>query len=91
MGNLLPAYKGHEPYVFVCYSHGDKSEVYPEIAWLQDPVDVFFLHIQGSGKVILPDRSVLHVHYAASNGRPYRGIGRLLVGQGAGRKRRRRG
>jgi membrane-bound lytic murein transglycosylase A len=54
-----------------------------EIAWLQDPVDVFFLQIQGSGKVILPDRRVLHVHYAASNGRPYRGIGNLLVGQGA--------
>ncbi len=54
-----------------------------EIAWLQDPVDVFFLHIQGSGKIILPDGSVLHVHYAASNGRPYRGIGNLLVGQGA--------
>lgn len=54
-----------------------------EIAWLQDPVDVFFLHIQGSGKVILPDRSVIHVHYAAANGRPYRGIGNVLVEQGA--------
>jgi membrane-bound lytic murein transglycosylase A len=54
-----------------------------EIAWLQDPVDVFFLHIQGSGKVILPDGSLLHVHYAAGNGRPYRGIGNLLVGRGA--------
>jgi membrane-bound lytic murein transglycosylase A len=54
-----------------------------EIVWLQNPVDVFFLHIQGSGKVILPDRSVLHVHYAAGNGRPYRGIGNLLVGKGA--------
>jgi membrane-bound lytic murein transglycosylase A len=54
-----------------------------EIAWLQDPVDVFFLHIQGSGKIILPDRSVLHVHYASGNGRAYRGIGNLLVGEGA--------
>ena len=54
-----------------------------EIAWLQDPVDVFFLHIQGSGKIILPDRSVLRVHYAAGNGRTYRGIGNLLVGEGA--------
>jgi membrane-bound lytic murein transglycosylase A len=53
-----------------------------EIAWVQDPVEAFFLHIQGSGKIILPDRSALHVHYAASNGRPYRGIGNLLVGKG---------
>ena len=53
-----------------------------EIAWLQDPVDAFFLHIQGSGKIMLPDRSVMRVHYAASNGRPYRGIGNLLVEKG---------
>ena len=39
------------------------------LAWVGDPVELFFLHIQGSGKVILPDRSVLHLHYAASNGR----------------------
>jgi peptidoglycan lytic transglycosylase A len=53
-----------------------------EIAWVQDPVEAFFLQIQGSGKIILPDRSALCVHYAASNGRPYRGIGNLLVGKG---------
>ena len=53
-----------------------------ELAWVQDPVEAFFLQIQGSGKIILPDRSVLHVHYAASNGRPYRGIGNLLVERG---------
>lgn len=77
-GSLVPYYTRHEiDRLGLLNGRGY------EIAWLQDPVDVFFLHIQGSGKVILPDRSVLHVHYAAGNGRPYRGIGNLLVGQGA--------
>jgi membrane-bound lytic murein transglycosylase A len=53
-----------------------------ELAWVKDPVEAFFLQIQGSGKIILPDRSVLNVHYPASNGRPYRGIGNLLVERG---------
>jgi membrane-bound lytic murein transglycosylase A len=53
-----------------------------EIAWLADPVDVFFLHIQGSGLVRLADGGFMQVSYAESNGRPYRGIGRLLLDQG---------
>jgi membrane-bound lytic murein transglycosylase A len=77
-GNLVPYYTRHEiDRLGLLNGRGY------EIAWLQDPVDVFFLHIQGSGKLVLPDRSVLHVHYAADNGRPYRAIGNLLVGQGA--------
>ncbi|MBW1682319.1 MAG: MltA domain-containing protein [Deltaproteobacteria bacterium] len=50
-----------------------------EIAWLKDPLDVTFLQIQGSGRILLPDGSSLSVGYAASNGRPYRSIGRYLV------------
>jgi membrane-bound lytic murein transglycosylase A len=50
-----------------------------EIAWLRDPVDVTFLHIQGSGRIVLPDGNALSVGYAASNGRPYRSIGRYLI------------
>ena len=50
-----------------------------ELAWLRDPVDVAFLHIQGSGRIKLPDGSALSVGYAASNGRPYRSIGRYLI------------
>jgi membrane-bound lytic murein transglycosylase A len=50
-----------------------------EIAWLKDPVDRFFLHIQGSGKIIMDDGSSIFVSYASSNGHPYRSIGRLLV------------
>lgn len=53
-----------------------------EIAWLKDPVDVFFLHIQGSGIVRLPDGGQVSVGYAAQNGRPYRSIGRLLIDRG---------
>jgi membrane-bound lytic murein transglycosylase A len=53
-----------------------------EIAWLESPVDLFFLHIQGSGIVQLPDGSQLSVGYDGQNGRPYRSIGRLLIERG---------
>ena len=53
-----------------------------EIAWVADPIDLFFLHIQGSGIVRLPDGRQLSVGYAAQNGRPYRSIGRLLIDRG---------
>ena len=49
------------------------------LAWLQDPVDLFFLQIQGSGKVFLDTGEVINVHYHGSNGRPYRSIGTLLI------------
>jgi len=54
----------------------DKAEV---LAWAEDPVDVFFLQIQGSGKVQLDNGEVFNVHYQTSNGRPYRSIGKLLI------------
>jgi membrane-bound lytic murein transglycosylase A len=53
-----------------------------EIAWVEDPVDLFFLHVQGSGLLQLPDGSQLTVGYAGQNGRPYRSIGRLLIDRG---------
>jgi membrane-bound lytic murein transglycosylase A len=49
------------------------------LVWVKDPVDVFFLQIQGSGKVFLNTGGVINVHYHATNGRPYRSIGRLLI------------
>jgi len=55
---------------------GDNASI---IAWVKDPVDLFFLHIQGSGRIYLQDGGVLIVHYHASNGKPYRSIGRLLI------------
>ena len=53
-----------------------------EIAWLKDPLDVFFLHIQGSGRVRLPEGKDFLVHYQASNGRPYRSIGQYMIERG---------
>jgi membrane-bound lytic murein transglycosylase A len=53
-----------------------------EIAWLKDPLDVAFLHIQGSGRLRLSDGKDLLVHYKVSNGRPYRSIGRYMIEKG---------
>ena len=47
-----------------------------------DPIDLFFMQIQGSGVVVLPDRSELRLGYDGTNGHPYRSIGALLVEQG---------
>lgn len=52
------------------------------LAWVKDPVDVFFLHIQGSGKIVLDNGRVLNVNYHVTNGHPYRSIGKLLIDQG---------
>jgi membrane-bound lytic murein transglycosylase A len=48
-----------------------------------DPVSVFFLHVQGSGRVRLDDGSQMRVAYAGENGQPYTAIGRTLIAQGA--------
>lgn len=53
-----------------------------ELVWLRDVVDGFFLHIQGSGAIHLPDGQLMRVNYAAFNGHPYRSIGRFLIRQG---------
>lgn len=53
-----------------------------EIAWAADPVDLFFLQIQGSGRLRLPDGGVMRIGYAGQNGREYVAIGRLLRDRG---------
>ncbi|MFO0689018.1 MAG: MltA domain-containing protein [Myxococcota bacterium] len=53
-----------------------------ELLWVDDPIDAFFLQIQGSGRVHLPDGSMVRVGYADTNGHPYRSIGRVLVDRG---------
>ena len=50
-----------------------------ELLWVSDPVELFFLQIQGSGIIVLEDGKVQRVHYAASNGRPYQSIGKKLI------------
>ena len=52
------------------------------LAWLKDNVDLFFLQIQGSGKVYLNTGQLLNVHYHTTNGHPYRSIGKLLINEG---------
>ena len=53
-----------------------------ELAWARDPVDVFFMEIQGSGTLRFPDGQEQRVGYAGANGRAYRAIGRLLIDEG---------
>jgi membrane-bound lytic murein transglycosylase A len=53
-----------------------------EIVWVDDPVDLFFLQVQGSGRITLPDGSVIRVGYAGRNGHPYRSIGQELIARG---------
>ena len=53
-----------------------------EIAWAKDPVELFFLEIQGSGRVRFPDGSGMRLGYASQNGRDYVAIGRLLRDRG---------
>lgn len=53
-----------------------------ELVWLRDIVEGFFLHIEGSGQILLPSGRTMRVHYATSNGHDYRSIGRLLLDEG---------
>ncbi len=53
-----------------------------ELAFAADPHEAFFLEIQGSGRLRLPDGSVMRIGYAGQNGRDYVAIGRVLVERG---------
>lgn len=52
------------------------------LLWVDDPVEAFFLEVQGSGRVQLDSGETVRVAYADQNGHPYRAIGRWLVEQG---------
>ena len=54
-----------------------------ELVWVDSAADAFFLHIQGSGRIRLPDGSIMRVGYAGTNGHPYTAIGRELIARGA--------
>ncbi|WP_299964686.1 murein transglycosylase A [uncultured Roseobacter sp.] len=62
--------------------NGHLAERELEIAWLADPVELFFLQIQGSGRITFPDGDGLRVGYAGANGHEYRSIGAELVRRG---------
>jgi membrane-bound lytic murein transglycosylase A len=53
-----------------------------ELIWVADPVDLFFLHVQGSGKIKLPDETLLTVSFAQTNGRPFRSVTRFMLDKG---------
>ncbi len=53
-----------------------------ELFWVADPVELFFLHIQGSGRILLDNGKRVMVNYADQNGHPYRSIGKYLIDRG---------
>lgn len=53
-----------------------------EIAWVDDPVELFFLQIQGSGRITLSDGTTIRLGYGGRNGQPYRSIGQELIRRG---------
>lgn len=53
-----------------------------ELVWIDDPVAVFFLHVQGSGRILLDDGNMMAVGYADQNGQPYTSIGKILIERG---------
>lgn len=67
------------------YTRQQISEMAPSsmnatpIAWVNDPVALFFLQIQGSGKISLDTGGIINVHYHLSNGHPYKSIGKYLI------------
>jgi membrane-bound lytic murein transglycosylase A len=54
-----------------------------ELVWLRDPIDAFFIHIQGAARIALPDGRLMRVTYAAKSGHPYTPVGRVLLEMGA--------
>lgn len=75
-GHLVPYYTRAE------INKGVLDNRHLEIAWAIDPVALFFLQIQGSGRLNLEDGRVIRIGYANQNGREYTAIGRLLVDKG---------
>jgi membrane-bound lytic murein transglycosylase A len=53
-----------------------------EIGWAADPIELFFLQIQGSGRLIAPDGTVVRIGYAGQNGLAYTGLGGVMRGKG---------
>ena len=69
---LIPYYSRKE------IESGKNPSIKP-IAWAEDKVDIFFMQIQGSGKLRLPDESLIKLNYEAHNGHPYTSIGQILI------------
>jgi len=73
-GELVPYYTREE-----IENNPKISENYPVLLWADNPVDIYFMHIQGSALAELPDGRFLSLSYAGSNGHKFRGIGAVLL------------
>jgi membrane-bound lytic murein transglycosylase A len=73
---LVPYYTRAE------WSQQEDSRIDGALMWIDDPLDLFFMQIQGSGQVVLDDGSRVRVSYADQNGHPFKSIGRWLIDQG---------
>jgi membrane-bound lytic murein transglycosylase A len=94
LGNQYPALKGMRVrgrlqgrkvvpyYTRAEIDRGDAAVRGRELLWVDDAVELFFLQVQGSGRVRLPNGEVVRLGYAEHNGHPYRSIGRVLIERG---------
>ncbi len=93
LGDLFPELKGKRVRgrlagnkVLPYYSRADIVDhakgTPPVLLWVEDPIELFFLQIQGSGRVKLPSGEMVRVGYADQNGHPYQSIGRVLLDRG---------
>jgi membrane-bound lytic murein transglycosylase A len=75
--------KGLEPYLTrAAIEQGGLAGKGLELMYFKDPIDVFFMQIQGSGRVELPDGEKVRIAYDGKNGYPYTSIGRVLIEEG---------
>jgi membrane-bound lytic murein transglycosylase A len=75
--------KGTEPYpTRAQIEQGALKDRDLELLYVADPVEVFFLQVQGSGRVKLTDGTIIRIHYDGKNGHPYTSIGRYLIDKG---------
>jgi membrane-bound lytic murein transglycosylase A len=95
LGRFRPAWRGEriagrvvegrlEPYDTRAEIEGGSLDRFRlAFLWVDDPVDLFFLQIQGSGRIHLTDGTMVRVQYDGQNGQPYVAIGKKLVARGA--------
>ncbi|NIQ98059.1 MAG: murein transglycosylase A [Desulfuromonadales bacterium] len=94
LGDVYPSLKDYRlrgrlegnrvvPYFSRAEIDSGKADIDAEVLfWVKNPVDLFFLQIQGSGRIRLEDGTVITVNYGNQNGHPYRSIGRELIARG---------
>jgi membrane-bound lytic murein transglycosylase A len=78
-GNKVVPYASRNDIVGQTGYRAGKDKV---LLWVDDAVELFFLQIQGSGRVKLPDGNMVRLGYADQNGHPYRSVGRVLIDRG---------